>query len=150
MRRGARRSAVALAFAVVVPLAGCGADPVDGYCQDLSSHRAELAEMLDSTSPTALLSSLPVLRDLAEHAPPDLVEEWHTFLDAVEGLQGALKSAGVEAEDFEGGRPPAGLPTAQRRAVADAAGQLSRDDVVAAGSGIDQQARDVCKVNLGL
>ncbi len=32
----------------------------------------------------------------------------------------------------------------------DAADQLSSDDVVAAASGIEQEARDVCKINLGL
>jgi hypothetical protein len=34
--------------------------------------------------------------------------------------------------------------------VADAANQLGTDDVVAAATGIEQQARDVCKVNFGL
>ena len=50
--------------------------------------------MIDSTSPTALLDHLPMLRDLADQAPEDLADEWQTFLDALEGLDEALKDAG--------------------------------------------------------
>ena len=39
---------------------------------------------------------------------------------------------------------------ADQRAIIAAADQLSSDDVVAAAAGIEQEARDVCKINLGL
>ena len=72
------------------------------------------------------------------------------LLRAVEGLDEAIDDAGVKPSDFEDGKPPAGLSAADQKAIADAAGQITTDDVVAAATGIEQQARDVCKVNLGL
>ncbi len=148
MRR--RLLGAVLALSVVVPAAGCGQDPIESYCEDLSAHRKQIAEMLDSSSPGALFSRLDLLHDLAEKSPSDLQDEWQVFLDAVEGLQEALKDAGVKASDFDAGKPPAGLAAADRKAITEAADQLASDDVVAAASGIEQQARDVCKINLGL
>jgi hypothetical protein len=131
-------------------VSGCGEDPIDSYCSDLGAHRKQIADMLDSTSPDALFARLDVMKDLAHKAPPDLQDEWQTFLDAVQGLDRALKDAGVKPSDFVGGRPPAGLSAADRTAIIEAADQLSSDDVVQAASGIEQEARDVCKINLGL
>jgi hypothetical protein len=56
----------------------------------------------------------------------------------------------VRASDFKGGKPPAGLSPADQKAIAEAAGQVATDDVVAAATGIEQEARDVCKINMGL
>lgn len=140
---------VALVVALLLPLAGCG-DPTESYCSDLEQHRKQIAEMVESNSPSALLSNLPMLRDLAEKSPDDLADEWQTFLGALDGLAEAIKDAGVKASDFKDGKAPPGLSEADRKAIADAAGQIRTDDVVQAASGIEQQARDVCKVNLGL
>ena len=49
-----------------------------------------------------------------------------------------------------GGKAPAGLSKEDQQAIAEAAGQITTEEVIAAASGIEQQARDVCKVNLGL
>jgi hypothetical protein len=137
-------------LALVLPLAGCGDDPIDAYCADLSAHSKEMAAMLDSSTATSLLGHRAMLRGLAEKTPPDLQDEWQTFLGAVEGLQRALDAAGVKASQFVDGKPPTGIAPADQRAIIDAADQLSSDDVVTAATGIDQQARDVCKINLGL
>jgi guanylate kinase len=48
------------------------------------------------------------------------------------------------------GTPPAGLSAAQRTAITQAADHLSSDSTVSAAAGIDQQARDVCKIQLGM
>ena len=149
-RQGRRWAAAAAALALLLPLAGCGGDPEDTYCTALQADRKQMAAMVDSTSPTALLSNLPMLEDLAAQAPPDLVDEWQAFLRPVKGLDKALKDAGVKASDFREGKPPAGLTAAQRTSISEAAGQLGDDDVVQGAAGIDQQARDVCKINLGL
>ena len=146
--RGAVVGAVALAL--LFPLAGCGKDPIDAYCADLSTHRKEMAAMLDSTTADSLLGHRAMLKALAKKTPPDLQDEWQIFLGAVDGLQRALDDAGVKPSEFVGGKPPAGLAPADQRAIIDAADQLSSDDVVAAATGIEQQARDVCKINLGL
>jgi hypothetical protein len=144
-----RRTATALAAALLLSVTGCG-DPIEDYCSELREDRKEFAEMLESESSSALLGNLPMLRDLAEKAPEDLADEWQTYLRAVEGLDRAIEDAGVEPSDFDDGKPPPGLSEAEKNAIAEAAGQITTDEVIAASSGIEQQARDVCKVNLGL
>jgi hypothetical protein len=145
-----RLGGVALAVALLAPLAGCGGNSIDDYCNDLSAHRKQFAEMVESTSPTALLSHLSMLHDLADKAPEDLADEWQTFNGALDDLDKAIKDAGVKPSDFKDGKPPAGLSATETRAIADAATQVETDDVVQAASGIEQQGRDVCKVNIGL
>ena len=130
-------------------LAGCG-DPVENYCSQLREDRKEFAEMLESESSSALLGNLPMLRDLAEKSPDDLSDDWQTYLRAVEGLDKAIKDAGVKPSDFNNGKAPAGLSKADQQAIAEAAGQITTEDVVTAATNIEQQARDVCKINLGL
>ena len=144
-----RRPASALAVALVLPFAGCG-DPTEDYCSDLKQDHKQIAELVESSSPSALLGSLPMLNDLADKAPRDIADEWQIFLGALEALDKAIKDAGVEADDFKDAKPPAGLSSTEQQAIADAANQMGSDEVVQAASGIEQQARDVCKLNLGL
>ena len=148
--RSSRFAGAALALSLLVPLAGCGGNSIDDYCDDLSAHRKEMADMVESTSPDALLSHLPMLHDLADKAPEDLTDEWQVFLGALDELDKTIKDAGVKASDFEDGKPPAGISDADREAIAQAAGQIRAEQVVEASAGIEQQGRDVCKVNLGL
>jgi hypothetical protein len=133
----------------LVTLTGC-ADATEKYCGALERDRKEIADMIGSGSPSALLSNLSLFRELADQAPEDLRDEWQTFITALDGLEDAIKDAGVRPSDFKDGKAPAELSEAERKAIADAAGQIGTDDVVAASTGIEQQARDVCKVNLGL
>ena len=144
-----RRSAIAWVAVLLLALAGCG-DPTEDYCSELKQDRKEFAEMLDSESSSALLGNLPMLRDLAEKSPEDLSDEWQTYLRAIEGLDKAIKDAGVKPSDFDGGKAPAGLSKADQKSIAEAAGQITTEEVITAASGIEQQARDVCKINLGL
>jgi hypothetical protein len=109
-----------------------------------------MADMVSSTSASALLSHLPMLHDLSEKSPDDLADEWQVFLGALDDLDKALEDAGVKPSDFVDGKPPAGLSAADRKAIADAASQIRTDEVVQAASGIEQQGRDVCKVNFGI
>jgi hypothetical protein len=150
MRPRLRPLGAALALAVLLPLGGCGGSSIDDYCADLRSHQKEMADMIDSSSSSALLGHLPMLHDLADKAPKDLVDEWQTFVGALDDLEKALKDAGVKPSDFEDGKPPAGLSASDRTAIVAAADQVASEDVAQAASGIEQQGRDVCKVNLGV
>ncbi len=134
---------------LLLALAGCG-DPAEDYCGALETDQQQLADMIGSDSPSALLNNLALLRDLGDQAPEDLKDEWQTFTTALEALHSSLDDAGIKPSDFQDGKPPAGLSGADQKSIAEAAGQLGSDDVVTAVSGIEQQGRDVCKVNLGL
>lgn len=148
-----------LLAAPVLLTAGCGGNPLSGltgqdhspaaYCSALNADRRAFADMLAADSPTALVQHVALLSDLAAQAPPDLTDEWQVFLGAVKGLRHALDRAGVPPSAFTDGRPPRSLAPAQDAAIRRAADALSAPDTVAAAQGIEQQARDVCKINLG-
>lgn len=145
-----RRLVPALLLVLLTGVAGCG-DPQERYCASVEEHRKELADMTSSEAGgAALLRHLPMLQDLAADAPPDLQDEWQTFLTAVEGLDKALRAADVRPEQFGAGKPPSGLSKPELQRIQAAATRLASPDVVQAASGIEQEARDVCKVNIGL
>lgn len=156
-----RRATVSVFLAVLVLLGspGCGnpvhlitgADSIDDYCAALNSRREAFADLMsDVSSPVALLDAQSMFKELAGKAPDDITDDWQTLLLALQGLQRALERAGVEPSDFVDGKPPASLSKADRKVIAVAADELSSNATVAAVGAIDQEARDVCKVNLGL
>ena len=147
-----RRTAAAAALLAVIAFAGssCGGDPEARYCSALQADQEMFAAMQEDTSGVALLTHRPALHRLADQAPDDLSDEWQTFLGAVDAFAQTLDEVGVKPGDFVDGQPPAGLDEAKRTRIANAAGELSAKDVVAAANGIEQQARDVCKLQLGL
>lgn len=144
-----RFSAAVLVLVLGMSLAACG-DPEKKYCDALQADQVKIDDIINSSSGAALLNGLPVLTGLAAKAPADLTDEWQTFVNAVEGLRDALKAAGVSASDFTGGKIPASVTGDKRQNLVAAADTLSSDDVVSAVDGIETQARDVCKLNLGL
>ncbi len=148
-----RRTTAALlgtGLALVLGLSGCGENSIEDYCAELSANRTALADMIDSESPAALLDNLPLLRGLADKAPEDLADEWRVFVGALDDLEKALDDAGVKAREFGDGTFPADVSASDRERIVAAANEIRSDDVVAAAAGIEQQGRDVCKVNLGL
>ncbi len=124
-------------------LAGC-ADQQEKYCDAVKDHQQELGEVLGDGSPNALLTALPIFRDLAQEAPDDIRDEWRTVIDALEGLEDALDKAGVDPATYDREHPPEGLDQADQDAIDAAARQLTDEQTVAALSGVDQQAKDVC------
>jgi hypothetical protein len=108
------------------------------------------AEMEEDTAGLALLEHRQALRNLADKAPDDLIDEWQTFLGALDAFAHTLDELGVKPDDFVDGRPPAGLDAQARSRIAASASELSSADVVDAANGIEQQAKDVCKLQLGL
>lgn len=139
-------------------LAGCGnpadvvtgGDPIADYCHQLDRDRPAFAAMIGEGSPTALVTHLPMLRELAGQAPDDIADDWQVFVGAIAGLEHALRDAGVKPSAYAGGRAPAGLEPGQRKAIQAAADRISAPQTVAAAATIEQEARDVCKINLGM
>jgi hypothetical protein len=105
--------------------------------------------MLNSHSNDAIFRTLPVLQELEGAAPDDLTDEWQTYVNAVLGLRDALKAANVAPSDFVHGKVPASVTGQKKQDIIAAADALSSEDLVSAVTGIETQARDVCKVNLG-
>ncbi|GAB3996721.1 hypothetical protein [Nocardioides marmoraquaticus] len=146
-----RRLRAALAGVGLLVVAACGGEPsVDDYCARLTEDRARLSEIVGSGDPAELLGNVALFDELRDEAPRDLRDEWDTLVAALQGLRTALDEAGVDPGDFQDGEPPDSLSGTERRAVVEAAGRIADPDVVAAASGIETQARDVCKINLGL
>jgi hypothetical protein len=146
-----RRWGAAVAGAVLLLNAsGCGGDPEKDYCAALKGDQELFAAMQDDTSGLALLKHRSDLHALADRAPDDLRDEWQTFLGAVDAFAKTLDDLHVAPGDFQDGQPPAGLSAADRALIANAASELSSADVVEAANGIEQQAKDVCKLQLGL
>jgi hypothetical protein len=147
--RPPRSAALILVAALALGLQGCG-DSEKAYCRALKADQKTFAEMQEDTSGLGLLDKRSTLQALADKAPDDLDDEWQTFLGAIDAFAGTLHDAGVKPGDFVNGKPPAGLSAADRTRIANAATELSSSDVVEAASNIEQQAKDVCKLQLGL
>jgi len=144
-----RLSVGALAVVLLAAPQACG-DPEKDYCSALEADQQMFAEMQDDPSGLGLLKQRSALRRLADKAPDDLSDEWQTLLGALDSLATTLDETGVDPGDFVGGKPPAGLSAADRTRIGNAASELSSADVVEAANGIEQQAKDVCKLQLGL
>jgi hypothetical protein len=147
-RRSRVGAAVLGAVLLLLPQA-CGGGE-NGYCAAMSADQKLFAQMEDDPSGVGLLAHRGTLHDLGDRAPDDLTDEWQTFLGALDAFAKTLDQAGVKPGDFVDGRPPTGLSAAQRSRIASAASELASPDVVEAADGIEQQAKDVCKLQLGL
>ena len=145
----ARGLVAAVTLLVPLALAGCG-DQEKTYCSALETRQQLFGEMQDDASGLGLLKHRSTLHTLGAKAPDDLSDEWQTFLGALDAFAKTLDDAGVEPDDFVDGQPPAGLSEAERAKIANAASELSSADVVDAANGIEQHAKDVCKLQLGL
>lgn len=139
----------ALCGVLLLAVPACGNREKD-YCSALKTDQPMFAEMQDDSSGLGLLEHRTALHGLSEKAPDDLTDEWQTFLGALDAFAGTLRDAGVKPGDFVDGKPPEGISDAQRTKIADAASELSSPDVVDAANGIEQHAKDVCKLQLGL
>lgn len=154
--RGALLVGVMLALAA---LAGCS-NPTDDYCGTLQDQQQTLKDLARSAGRPAgrpgaqaggdpFGDSLAVFTQLRDAAPDDIRDEWDTFVFAWEDLVDAFDEAGVDPRGYKPGAKLPGVSDAQREAIDGAAAELQSARVVDAGKGIEQHARDVCKVDLG-
>lgn len=151
--RGVRRAAAAsLGLLMVVTLAGCGSE-TDRYCGELSAQKQTLADLaVQSGKPgkDVLTQTLDVWRDLRDKAPADIKDEWNTLVFALEGLVDAFHAAGTTPDKYNPASPPPGVSKQEANDLQDAAAELASDRVRKAGDAVEQHARDVCNVDLGL
>jgi hypothetical protein len=130
-------------------MTGCASEK-EKYCQAVKDHQKSLTEIMSDAGPTALLEALDDFRALRAEAPSDISDEWQQVIRSIEGLEQALDDAGVDPEDFDGGKPPEGLSKEERQAIARAADEVGSRNTETALSGVQQQALDVCQTQLWL
>lgn len=147
-----RPASLVLALTLVMPLGGCASD-VEKYCAALEEQKSTLSDLaVRSGEPGSdvLGETLSVWRDLRDQAPGDVSDEWSTLVFALEGLQEAFEAAGTSPGEYDPASPPSGVTEAEADRLQDAAAELASPRVAAAGEGVQQHARDVCKVDLGV
>jgi hypothetical protein len=133
-------------------LAGCASE-TERYCAELEDQKGTLADLaIRAGEPdTAVLTeTLDVWRELRAAAPGDVADEWSTLVFALEGLVEAFEAAGTAPGEYDPASPPPGVSEAESKRLEDAAAKLASPRVASAGTDLQQHARDVCKVDLGL
>jgi hypothetical protein len=152
-----RHLAPALAVALLCAgLTGCTSQQ-ERYCSAVEDQQGPLAELAAGSGardgdPGADVvgDSLAIFTDLSAEAPDDVAGDWDTVVFAWQRLDDALTAAGISADDVRPGQRPAGVSAAEYRTLTGAAEELRSARVLAAAGSIQQHARDVCKVDLGL
>ena len=142
-----RRLPAVLGAVLAVSLAGC-ADEQERYCGTLQEEKQTLTDLAGRTDDGVLEDTVEVLGELQEAAPGDIRDEWSTVVFAYEALAGAFEEAGVSPSQLEDGA--AGLSEQDRQRIEGAAAELRTPRVMEAADAIEQHARDVCKIDLGL
>lgn len=155
-----RLGAAAAVAAALLGAGGCGADDDDpyavpeefrAYCEEVEAQQRPITDALASGGETSgLIRALPSFEELADEAPDDIVDEWEVIVERIHDLVDALDAAGVDPDTYDRRNPPAGLDPQQRDAIDAAARALVSTTTGAAMSGVQQQARDVCKTPLAL
>lgn len=147
MRTVRRRVLAAVAAAVLLTgtLSACGGG--DDYCELAQDNQSIF---VDDGTGVGLLGNIATMQKLADAAPDDIKDEWQVFIAAVTELRDAITSVGLQPSDFTDGKPPSTIPEADKQTIAAAANRLAQTDVIDAGNGIEQHAKDICKLQLGL
>lgn len=145
-------AAGSVALLVVTALTGCASE-TDKYCDELRTKKQQLADLAveaDKPGKDVLTQTLDVWRDLRHTAPGDIEDEWTTLVFALEGLVDAFHAAGTTPDEYDPASPPPGVSKQEAADLQDAAAELASPRVRDAGDAVEQHARDVCKVDLGL
>ncbi len=161
-RRTTVRSALAAgAVLALVGVAGCDrADDDDpnaiperfqDYCEEVEARQVQISDDLAAGGQTSgLILALPSFEALAAKAPDDISDEWEIVIERINDLVDALDAAGVDPESYDRRDPPAGVDAEERAAIDAAARALVSATTGRAMSGVQQQARDVCKTRLAV
>ena len=142
------RLGLVTAVLVLPLLAGCGGG--QSYCETVKAHQSELGAIVSQGDRTALIQALPAFSDLVEAAPDDVTADWKLLVNRVTALKTALDDAGVDPASYDPQHPPAGLGTADRDAIRQAAAGLAASDTQQALANVQQEVLDVCHTPLAL
>lgn len=135
---------------LVLPVAGCASEQ-EQYCSALAEEQKNLERLSagsDDPGSGDLARTIEVFERLRAEAPDDMVDEWDTYVTALQALQQALDDAGADESMFTDGERPEGMSKDDYASISSAAVELRSTRVVQAAAGIENQARDVCKVDL--
>jgi hypothetical protein len=146
----ARTRAAGLVVLLVLPLAGC-AGQQEEYCSALQDEQKNLERLSagsDDPGSGDLARTIDVFERLRAEAPDDMVDEWDTYVTALQALEKALDDAGADESMFSDGERPEGMSKDDYASISSAAVELRSTRVVQAAAGIENQARDVCKIDL--
>ena len=147
MRAPRRRPAALVATLMLAAvLVGCSSDE-DSYCEALSAEQDTVSQLAARGSGDVLTPTLASFERLQDAAPDELRDEWDTVVRAYRALADAVDETGVDPGSYDPEKPPAGVPGAQARALADAAKSLQSARVLDAGRGIEDHARTACDVD---
>jgi len=155
-----RLGAAAAVAVALLGSSGCGSDDNDpyaipeefrAYCEEVETQQAPITDALASGGEASgLIRALPSFEELAAKSPDDIADEWEVIVDRIDDLVDALDAAGVDPDSYDRRNPPAGLDQERKDAIDAAATALVSATTGAAMSGVQQQARDVCKTPLAL
>lgn len=160
--RAATRSVLASFAAIaLIGVAGCDStddddpyaipDRFQAYCEEVESRQVQISDALAAGGEASgLIQALPSFEALAEKAPDDIADEWAIVIERIHALVDALDAAGVDPATYDRRDPPAGLDADEKAAIDAAATALVSATTGRAMSGVQQQARDVCKTRLAL
>jgi hypothetical protein len=140
-----------LAAGLLTACGGADDKGADGYCGTLKDEKAVLARLADQAGEPGkdvLTPTLGALGRLREAAPRELRDEWDTVYYAWDAMVDAVEEAGVDPADFRPGRTPEGVSAADARRLGEVAAQLGSARVVDASRGLEDQATQVCGVEL--
>lgn len=138
------------ALLLVLPVAGCASEQ-DKYCSALADEQKNLERISagsDDPGSGDLARTIDVFERLRAEAPDDMADEWDTYVLALQALEKALDDAGADESMFTDGERPEGMSKDDYASISSAAVELRSTRVVQAAAGIENQARDVCKIDL--
>jgi hypothetical protein len=137
---------------VSVLLVGCSSK-ADSYCGALKDEKAafgKLATAAEGKDPGYLTDALALFERMRKAAPDDLRDEWDTVVFAWSDLVDVLRRTGVDPKGFDPAKRPYGVSAEDFDRIKAVAAKLSSQRVLDAVSGISQQARDACDIDLSL
>ena len=144
------RLGAGLAVLLLVPLVGCAGEQ-ETYCDAVAEEKQTLEDLsagADDPEAGTLSETIAVFERLQQDAPDDMVDEWDTYVTALQALEKALDDAGADESMFTDGERPEGMSKDDYASISSAAVELRSTRVVQAAAGIENQARDVCKIDL--